>query len=531
MTILRPSVIVTLVASAALAQERPLQPVVQGDLVPGVPQVYTVQAGAGDLIFGTFEMKGTDASLPVTVALYDDSGSMVKKATFWGNPLPVGFVTPKSGIYQIRITPNSAGGGPYTLRTERQTPAQRIAGAAAVTPTVRFESARVKQLIKEVSSRQAGAVERFWSETEARGGPLVETIESNDQDFLVTFLWKEIYETHNVLAIWPGPTPEDYYMSQIPGTNVWYKTVRVRRGSRFGYALAPNNRSENRDALTAQRDPLNPRLAAGGGGSILETPGAPDESWYRRTPSVRGTITQQHLDSVLLKGRRDVSVYTPPGYAPAKGAYPLLILFDGSTYATGSDDDNGLWAPNTLDNLIADHRIRPMVVCFVSDNRSDMAKAKGIPTYATSIATELVLWLRSSYAVSTDPKDVVIGGLSAGASMAGFVALQYPTVFGNVLLQSGGQQPLPPLYLEAPKVPVRFYIDMGLHEYLGWEYLPPDEQAVTENPLIRMRHFRDVLQAKGYDVMYKETGGSHDYIHWRATLAEGLIALLGQPAK
>jgi enterochelin esterase-like enzyme len=540
MTIIRPRlrlrrcmsvmVPVTFCVSAALAQERPLQPVVQGDLAPGVAQIYTLRANAGDVISGTLEMKDKGATPPFTVALYDESGSKMKERTFQRPPFPIAFVIPKNAVYQIRITATGPMGGSYTLRTEQRTPAERMAGAAAVTPIVSFRSARIDELAKDVSAGQVGAVEHFWSEAEAHGGPLVETIEGNDQDVLVTFLWKEIYETRNVLAIWPGPAPQDYYMSLIPGTNVWYKTVRVRRGSRFGYALAPNNRSENRDALTAQRDPLNPRFAAGGR-SILETPGAPDESWYRRTPSVRGTITEHHLDSVLLKGRRDVSVYTPPGYAPANGPYPLLILFDGSTYATGSDDFGGLWAPNTLDNLIADHRIRPTVVCFVSDNRSNMAKAKGIPTYATAMATELVPWLRSSYAVSTDPKDVVIGGLSAGASMAGFVALQYPTVFGNVLLQSGGQQPLPPLYLEAPKVPVRFYIDMGLHEYLGWEYLAPDEQAVTENPLIRMRHFRDVLQAKGYDVMYKETGGSHEDIHWRATLAEGLIALLGQPAK
>ena len=40
------------------------------------------------------------------------------------------------------------------------------------------------------------------------------------------------------------------------------------------------------------------------------------------------------------------------------------------------------------------------------------------------------------------------------------------------------------------------------------------------------RHFRDVLQAKGYKVHYREINAGHDYYNWQSTLAEGLIALL-----
>src|SRR5581483_1616972 len=51
-----------------------------------------------------------------------------------------------------------------------------------------------------------------------------------------------------------------------------------------------------------------------------------------------------------------------------------------------------------------------------------------------------------------------------------------------------------------------------------------------QNWLLRARLLRDILQAKGYDFTYHETGGAHEGLHWRATLAEGLIALLGQSA-
>lgn len=56
----------------------------------------------------------------------------------------------------------------------------------------------------------------------------------------------------------------------------------------------------------------------------------------------------------------------------------------------------------------------------------------------------------------------------------------------------------------------------------------PDRSAplLDETNLTGNRRFRDVLLGKGYDVIYRETGGTHDHLHWRAMLADGLMALL-----
>ena len=41
------------------------------------------------------------------------------------------------------------------------------------------------------------------------------------------------------------------------------------------------------------------------------------------------------------------------------------------------------------------------------------------------------------------------------------------------------------------------------------------------------RHMRDVLLAKGYDVLYRQYASGHDYLNWRGTLADGLMVLIG----
>jgi enterochelin esterase family protein len=39
---------------------------------------------------------------------------------------------------------------------------------------------------------------------------------------------------------------------------------------------------------------------------------------------------------------------------------------------------------------------------------------------------------------------------------------------------------------------------------------------------------RDVLLAKGYEVHYQQFVGGHDYLSWRGTFADGLLALIGR---
>jgi enterochelin esterase family protein len=290
-----------------------------------------------------------------------------------------------------------------------------------------------------------------------------------------------------------------------------------------------------------QLDPLNPRVfpedpnSSVDLSSVLDTPGAPDETWVRRTPTRRGAVEQKKAGSKLLGVESDIWVYTPPGYAAVAGPYPLLILFDGESYVRPDFND----AVRTLDNLISDGLMRPVVVCFVDSlfRRLSPGNPYGdaLVTYGDAIAGELLPQLRSTYAVSSSARDTVIGGFSAGGLLASLIAHRHSDVFGNVLAQSGffrarkqgGEEPtsIAQMYLEEPRVPVRFYLETGLYENVPSATLPLHEMALDEGITASNRHFRDVLIAKGYQVIYRETPGAHESVHWRATLADALMTL------
>ena len=113
--------------------------------------------------------------------------------------------------------------------------------------------------------------------------------------------------------------------------------------------------------------------------------------------------------------------------------------------------------------------------------------------------------------------------------MAAYCGYRHSDVFGNVLSLSGAFQWMPGLedgrvesepgwltrqFVVAKQLPIRFYLAVGTFE----NYWPFSQ--VCEN-----RRLRDVLQAKGYSVNYREYSGGHDLAGWRGPFVEGLMAL------
>ena len=55
-----------------------------------------------------------------------------------------------------------------------------------------------------------------------------------------------------------------------------------------------------------------------------------------------------------------------------------------------------------------------------------------------------------------------------------------------------------------------------------------EEIARKKAIFISNRHFRTVLQDKGYPFSYVEFLGGHDFVCWRGSIADGLIYLIGK---
>ncbi|HEY0322166.1 MAG TPA: alpha/beta hydrolase-fold protein [Pyrinomonadaceae bacterium] len=349
-------------------------------------------------------------------------------------------------------------------------------------------------------------------------------------------------------------------MSRLPDTYVWYKTYRLRNDARFSYRIAANDpltllteqttEERNRRIAAFKADPLNPKHYASrnGDSSVVELRAAPPQAFIERRAGIpEEKVEKLTFKSRTLKNEREIWVYTPPGYRPDKQAYNLLVTLDGETYV------DGVPAHTILDNLIAEGKLPPTVAVMVGN--ADGARLQELWHYepfAEFIAVELIPWIRERYRVTSRVDETAIAGSSLSGGAAVHIALRHPEIFGNVLAQSGGfmyrqrrsasvgtrypgelleenfpeSEWLARQFALSPRLPLRFYLEAGLLEDVIYRESPP--RYAVPSLLLATRHLRDVLQAKGYAVCYREYNGAHETLSWRGTFGDGLTALLGK---
>jgi enterochelin esterase-like enzyme len=422
-------------------------------------------------------------------------------------------------------------------------------GEAAV-----LESPRVRNLREALAAGQDEALAGFWTELRREGAPLVEPVEGNEHEFLVTFVWRGDSATDHVLLnggftrgnIW------DNALARLLDTDLWYRTYRLAGDLRTGYEFSPNNPLRSWDEIDGWEawsrhmveywlpDPFNPKTFCFPPDeerpgpvferprSYIELPAAPPQPYVHTRPDVpHGKVALTRFHSALLDNDRRVWVYTPPGYRSDAAPYPLVLLFDGWAVIHS--------APATFDNLLAEGRMPAVVAVLVDFANNDRDKELCCyPPFADLVAQELVPWAREHYHIAADPAQSLVGGVSLGGLAATYTAWRHPEVFGNVLSQSGSywwapqgevQEWLARQVATSEKRALRFYLDAGRLEDKPDTAYDPNPTQVTVN-----RHMRDVLQAKGHEVHYAEYPGGHEFLAIQGTLADGLMALLG-PAR
>jgi enterochelin esterase-like enzyme len=520
--------------------------------IEGNAHRYRIELGAGMVATGVATQKGVD----LVVVTFDSSGKQLHEFDSPnGNagPEPFHLEAKVAGSYDLEVRPfvppptdavaaPAAGSaapaakaeGSYELRLEAIMTASDYAVKVA---KQRIDSPRILELWRAVNDRRAGAVDKFWTELKDKS-PFVEPYPGDPASVLITFVMRSKSPYVGLIG---GPAFREQPMLRIGDSDLWYATARIPAQSYFGYAFivtdgppelhVPFQPREMRfvDPRFAKRlaDPNNPKQQFGL--SRVEIPAAPEQPFTVAKPEVpKGKLTELTLDSAALSEKRRIGVYTPAGYDP-KGRYPLVIAFDGETYGLVAASAL-LPLPTILDNLIAAKKIPPTVAVLVDQQGQRNRDLTGSPAFTAFLVKELIPKLRAEFHAGLTPAQTLVTGSSFGGLCSAYTALHHPDVVGNVLANSGaygyrngavssdvseyveGGEVIRG-FAKSPKLPIRFYVDAGLYE---------------GDLLASNRHLRDVLTAKGYELTYAEFPGAHEYLMWRGTISDGLIALLGK---
>lgn len=422
------------------------------------------------------------------------------------------------------------------------------------TPVNTMASPRLRQLEEELAAGDSKAVDRFWTEIARTGAPMVEGDAERSDTRLVTFLWRALEPVHHVALIeWFSHGDfSDKLLEQLGETDLWYRTYRLRADLRLDYRFGPDDpltpKREEQDwekrRAGWRRDPLNPDwyldpahpgdvVPEEQGWSILTLPDAELQPWNAVLPDMPlGGVTHARFASELLGNERDLWLYRPADGVPPQA---LLLLFDGER-AMGA-----MGAPSVFDNLIGTGVIPPLAAVMIG-NVDRGAELPCNARFLRMLAEELLPWTQDALGLATLPERMLTAGQSYGGLAAAYCALERPDLFSGAICQSGsfwwkadprnengpalvtGDAPeygwLPARATEVEWAETRFYLDAGRLENRHFDDAAP-------SLLAGVRHMRDVLRAKGFDVIYREFGGGHDVIWWRSTLADALIALIG----
>lgn len=248
--------------------------------------------------------------------------------------------------------------------------------------------------------------------------------------------------------------------------------------------------------------------------------------------SAQGISRQTSIRSREYGRDRRMWVYTPPGYdARRKDPYPLLFMFDGAE----AIDPAMMDMPSTLDSLLAAKAAPAFVAVFIDDSAGAVRTGElgNSAKFARFMVNEVVPYVRKNWNVTRDPHRTIVTGSSAGGIASANLALFHPEIFGNVISQSGAfwrgseGSNTPPWewlttqYANLPKKDVRFVMDVGALE-TGKVLGGTGPVFIEAN-----RRLRDVLQSKGYPLVYTEVpNGAHAPQFWRPRLPIDLVAIV-----
>jgi enterochelin esterase family protein len=432
------------------------------------------------------------------------------------------------------------------------------------------ESKRIAAFREAAAQDAAAATAALRADLEQAQGPLAEPIEGDHGNVLVTFVWigsegpvslrSQAVRHEGDISI------AGHALARVEGTDVWFLSAPVLRDVRTTYQYTVDDPLAGADAAELMNDfsrlmelmqeasrrsyadPFNPARIYPMAALLMQDDATPEEHWdsvltladtaplpwYGETAPA-GTLTEHTLASTVFDNERTVTVYTPSGYDPEGAPYPLLVMFDGDGWLKIAR------AHVALDNLIAAGKIPPVVAAF-SANATPTSRMVEMPCNDDQprMLEELLALVGEHYNVSEDPARRVLGGASYGGLATAWVGFARPDLFRNLMCSSssfwwgyaspgaefsfgkdGEPEWLTRQYAEAEVKPLRFWIDIGKLEG-GAIAQAPHVDHVGAN-----RHFRTVLQARGYDdVTYVETPGGHELGIWQWTFAESLQVLL-----
>ena len=274
------------------------------------------------------------------------------------------------------------------------------------------------------------------------------------------------------------------------------------------------------------------------------------------TPSTRSRNVRLHeffQPKTLL--RRTLSVYVPLGYEKSSQRYPVLYLHDGQNIFDDSTAASGEWYVDEIaDMLIQSKKLPPCIIVGVSVRGEDrineytpvpMNRYDGLGRpddlggkgglHAQMLVEEIKPFIDSTYRTLSDRANTALGGSSLGGLMTLYTGMNYPNVFGKLMIMS------PSVWWA--KYWVLYAVNQNVQDSLQTSLRPSENRiwldigdAEGRESVEGVRSLKNLLLDKGWKLgstfSYVETkNGQHTESAWSERLEPALLFLFGNNSR
>ncbi len=309
-----------------------------------------------------------------------------------------------------------------------------------------------------------------------------------------------------------NPNLPGWQGTKIGNSNFWYLKKSFPTDARLDYKIVANT--------NWILDPANPYQQYSGFGPNSELR-MPDWQFPEETTLIsgagRGSLSEDLLITSIpanLGYQVRYKVYTPYNYSQLQNL-PVIYVTDGHEYA---DDRLGAMII-VLDNLIHQNSIEPVIAVFidprdpVSGANRRMTEYRANIRFADFVADELTTKIDNDFKTNADASKRAVLGTSLGGWNSAFFGLRrsdkfqligiHSPAFDNAILQNFSNSDL---------LPLKIYMSTG-------RIYDTQTQALN---------MKEILEAKGYSLQYKEVNEGHSWGNWRALIDEPLIWFFGK---
>lgn len=161
------------------------------------------------------------------------------------------------------------------------------------------------------------------------------------------------------------------------------------------------------------------------------------DAFFTRKDVPHGAISVRYYKSSTLGETRRLHVWTPSGYEKSMEKLPVLYLIHGGL------ESDAFWptigrAGEILDNLMAEGKIRPMIVVMPNGSIPVRNLTDEVPLFTDDFVRCIIPFIEDNYRVKTGPENRAVIGLSMGGMEVLDLMLKHYDLFCYVAALSSG---------------------------------------------------------------------------------------------